>query len=120
MKVMTSVRLPVDCAAKLDAVPRRIGQTRSSLIIDAVRAFLAPGSRAAYLENLEARRQLDDLLCELGRLAADLRRHGGLMAMAIKTSNTADKAALEDMRRVSLEVAALVSDLAAKLVKKAG
>lgn len=96
--IMTTVRLPDRIAALLAETKLVLKISKTDVIIRAIEAFCAPDRHADRVIDIDAFRQRDLLLCELGRLGSQQRSLGGLLALAVKRDGGMDVEAVEQNR----------------------
>lgn len=114
---MISARIPIDLVERLAEAAGK--STKSEVIESAIRAYIDPKcERRAF--DFEAARQRDELIDQLGLIAAELRRHGGLMALAVKRDEGVDHAELDRTRQKILEIADAVATAIERILGLAG
>jgi predicted transcriptional regulator len=106
---MISARLPDYLIGKLEEAAKSPGQTKSAIIEAALSAHFDPGNFAHRALRQDASRERDTTIAQLGRVAAELKMHGGLLALAVKRDGGLDR---DEMDRCRLKIAAVAEEAA--------
>lgn len=114
---MISARIPIELSERLVEASKK--SSKSAVIETAIATFLDPESGSRAFDFAGARQQ-DELIDHLGRIGAELRRHGGLMALAVKRDEGVDRVELDRSRLKILEVADMVAAAIEQILESAG